>query len=250
MIDGLDGVGKGVVIDAIIDFEKSKERKIFDVNKWWDTDLNRSPARDFNPRLKDFFNEFMQYELLVTSEPTFAGIGRRIRNEYIKKNDRDYDPWLIAQAYALDRYELYTTTVIPARENGINIIQSRGVVTSLVYQGIDMVERGSKINTEDVLKIYGNEFTMKKENAPTLLLIPTVSDIDALEARLKGREKQDDSIFENMGFQRKIKPHYESENLRKLFNDIGTEVKYLDAGISLEYTKAEAVRIWKEHLGV
>src|SRR3989344_7252850 len=149
MIDGLDGIGKGTIIDAIKEFELENRRNLFDVNKWWGTDLNISPARDYNPRLTDFCSEYIKYGLLVTSEPTFSGIGRRIRNEYIKKNNRDYNPWLIAQAYALDRYELYTTTVIPARENEINILQSRGVVTSIVYQKIDIEERGATFGIDD-----------------------------------------------------------------------------------------------------
>ena len=80
MIDGLDGCGKGVAIDAIVKYEKSKGTKIFDANDWWGTDLSKEPLHDYNPRIEDL----KDMELLVSSEPTYAGVGRRIRNEYIK----------------------------------------------------------------------------------------------------------------------------------------------------------------------
>jgi len=248
MIGGLDGVGKGTANQAIMDFEKIRGRKIFDANVWWGTDLTREPLHDYNPREEDF----RDHDVITTSEPTYAGVGRRIRNEYIKKNGRNYDPRLIANAYALDRYELYTTTIIPARRSGLDIVQSRGIESSLTYQLLDIQERGDGGSVIDyILSLPGNRLAMTRANAPSLLLIPTVLEIDLLAKRLEARnEKDDDAIFENVAFQRKLKPLYESDWFRELFEDIGTEVRFIDAGVSIEHTKEQAVMVWKEHLGI
>lgn len=248
MICGLDGVGKGESIDAIAKLETDRGRIIFDVNIWWGTDLISLPLHDYNPRLDDF----KDHNLLITSEPTYAGIGRRIRTEYIRKNGRDYDPRLIAEAYALDRRELYQTTIIPARLSGIDILQSRGVVTSLVYQLLDIQERGGgKDIINEILDLPGNRLAMISAHAPTLLLIPTVENVDSLAERLRARtDKRDDAIFETVEFQRKLKGIYESVWLKELFENVGTKVVYIDAGISVEHTRSEAIRVWKEHLGL
>lgn len=248
MIDGLDGVGKGAAIYAIAEFEIARGRRLFDVNVWWGTNLDSNPTHDYNPREADFSG----HEVLVTSEPTYAGIGRRIRAEYIRKNGRDYDPRLIAEAYALDRKELYQTTVIPAREASIDVAQSRGVSTSLAYQLLDIGDRsgGSSI-LDEIMNLPGNRLSMEPANAPTLLLVPTVNDMDSLAERLRVRtDKRDEAIFEEVEFQRRLKEIYEAEWFRRLFEDIGTKVVYIDAGVSISHTRAEAVRTWREHLGL
>lgn len=247
MADGLDGVGKGEVIKAIADFEKSRNKNVFDVNEFWGVDLDKIPNNDFNPRLEDFKG----YDILITSEPTYAGIGRRVRAEYIKKNGRDYDPHVIANGYALDRFELYTTTIIPAREKGIDVIQSRGVITSLVYQLLDTKDRSSHgASLDELMNIPGNKFTLEKDNIPTLLIIPTVDDVDELVKRLDGRSKKDDAIYESINFQKRLKDSYTNSNLREIFESRGTIVRYIDAGISVESTRKQAVDLWKEHIGL
>jgi thymidylate kinase len=244
MIDGLDGVGKGEVIKAIVDYERSS-REVFDVNEFWGTNLEEPPKNNYNPHLFDFQGA----QLLVTSEPTFAGIGRFIRTEYIKNNGRDYPPRVIAEAYALDRYDLYTSTIIPALAEGIDIVQSRGVITSIVYQMLDSKLRSSiALELDEITKMSGNEVALKAENAPSLLIIPTVNDIDQLFERLAGRDKKDDAIFEKKEFQQQLKSVYESAWLKEMFESLGTEVRYLDAGVSVEHSRSEALRIWKEHL--
>ncbi len=247
MTDGLDGIGKGEIIKSIIEFEKSRNIKIFDLNEFWGNDLNKPPIHDYNPRLEDFND----YNLLVSSEPTFAGIGRRIRYEYIKNNGRSYDPHVIANAYALDRFELYTTTIIPARKKSINIIQSRGVITSLVYQLLDTKDRSSHgASLDELMNLPGNKLALNLENIPSLLIIPTVSNFEELSKRLELRSKKDDAIYENVNFQKRLKDYYESSSLKKLFENKGTIVKYIDAGVSVESTWQQAVDLWKEHIGL
>ncbi len=69
--------------------------------------------------------------------------------------------------------------------------------------------------------------------------------MDEVMRRLDGREKDDDCEFENLDFQLSIKPLYEGEQLRDIFSSRGTRVAYLDAGISVDSTKRQAVDLYR-----
>jgi hypothetical protein len=79
-----------------------------------------------------------------------------------------------------------------------------------------------------------------------LLIVPTINDPDECLKRLEGREKKDDAIFESLEFQLKFKPRYESGWFKSLFGDNGTRVVYIDAGVSVEFTASESLRMYKE----
>ena len=96
------------------------------------------------------------------------------------------------------------------------------------------------------MALEGNVLAL--ENAPDLLIIPTVADVDELARRLASRQKKDDAIFENVPFQKQLKQVYESNWFREIFESRGTVVKYLDAGISVEHSRSEAVRVLEEFL--
>jgi len=66
--------------------------------------------------------------------------------------------------------------------------------------------------------------------------------------RLEKRTKKDDAIFENKEFLKRAKIPYESDWLRKIFEDHGTQVTYLDAGISVEESRRQAIEIWKKFI--
>ena len=246
VVDGLDGVGKGVVLDAIVNYHKHYGRKVLDLQK---------PETGFwiKHRVHPTFTEdswgegsvipWDNFDVLVSAEPTFAGIGAAIRNEVIAKNGRDYSAHITADLYSLDRLVLYKKIILPALERGKTIIQSRSVSTSIVYQPMQKLLEGEQpLTIDDVLALEGNRFAL--EHAPDALIIPTVKDVDEVMRRLAGREKDDDCEFENPEFQRKIKPLYEGEILRDIFESRGTSVMYLDAGISIVESKRQAVEMY------
>jgi thymidylate kinase len=65
-----------------------------------------------------------------------------------------------AHAFALDRQILYNKFILPALKAGKTIIQERGVVSSLVYQPIQM----ENLTLRDLLNIDGNNIAIR--NAP------------------------------------------------------------------------------------
>ncbi len=231
MIDGLDGSGKGTVVNALRDHLEKDGKKIFDLREYWKT-TNDIPE----------LSEVMGYDVICSSEPTFSMIGKVIRDEIIKENSREYSGMSTAQAFALDREVLYRKLLIPARKAGKIIIQERGITTSLVYQPV----QNEKIQLKEILGLPGNQLAIR--NAPDMLLILRVEPRVVIE-RLRQREKKDNAIFENLFFQRKVQFRFESGWLNKLFTHHKSKVIYLDTNPpqTIRDTREKAIKIWKDH---
>ncbi len=204
VVDGLDGAGKGVVISALGSWASSRGLKVLDLRG----------AQDI-PEFKT-----LDADVILSAEPTFSLVGRAIREELIKNNGRDYSSKTVANAFALDREILFRRLVIPAIQAGKYVFQERGLVSSLVYQPVQ-----NKLSLKYLLDLPGNKLSV--ETAPNLLLILDVDPKVSMD-RLGLREKKDDSIFENLAFQKKIRRRYRSDWLKKLFESHGTRVVYLD----------------------
>jgi thymidylate kinase len=212
MVDGLDGSGKGVVVRAMKEQYTAAGKKVFDLNDFW-KEKNNIPEID----------EVLDYDVIISSEPTFGMIGKVIREEIIHVNshNRVYSGLSTAHAFALDREILYQKLIIPAIKKGKTVIQERGVVTSLVYQPV----QHEKLDLSTVMMLPGNKLALS--HAPDMLIITKVSP-ETVMHRLETREKKDHAIFENLLFQRKIEDRYESEWLRRLFEQRGSKVVYMD----------------------
>ena len=230
IIDGLDGIGKGVIIDAISKFGKGK---VFDLTEYW-----KKYGR--HPLLKELGGS----NVLITCEPTYEGVGKKIREEIIAKGS-EYSALETAKAYSENRLKLYNEIVLPFLDAGKDVIQSRSVCSSLVYQ---KVQGRGELGWSKLMELEGNKFALL--NAPNLLIIPTIKNPEKVMKRLAKRGKKDNCMFENLKFQLKLKPIYEGEELKDIFESRGTVVKYLDAGRSIEYTRQRALEIYREHYGI
>jgi len=231
MIDGLDGSGKGVIATALRQYEEKKGMRVLDLREYWET-------KSDIPEIE----EVKDYDVIISSEPTNAMIGKVIREEIIRKNQtRKYSGLATAHAFALDREILYKRLIVPALMQGKTVIQERGVITSLVYQPVQL----EQITLLDIIKIPGNTYALK--HAPSLLLI-TELDADVAMQRLKERKKQDDAIFEEVLFQRKIAARYKSEWLQKIFEKNQTVIEYVNTNPprTIEDTKKTAIEIWEK----
>ncbi len=245
VIAGLDGIGKGTIEKALIDYERELGNKVFDSVKF-SIENGRLPSLE----------EIGNCQVILTAEPTHCWIGKVIREEIIAKNGQNYSSEAQIQAYSLDRLVQMKSLVIPALINRKKIIQSRCFAETLNYQLLEAIKEGKNGDKvrQRVLEHEGNQLQLKY--CPSLLIIPTIKDIDELMKRIEDRKsegKDDNCVFENLEFQGKLKPLFEDEWLKKLFEDQGSIVKYLDAGISVEETKKQAIEIYnschhlKEH---
>ncbi len=246
VVDGLDGIGKSVIINAILDYLKNKGQQVLDLHEYWDAhgfhpDFDNQNNSHPNP----YYVDLNEYDVIYSSEPTHVGIGKVIRQEVVAQNGRSYYANLTAECYSTDRLVLYKRVILPALMAGKSVIQSRSVSTSIVYQPIQSeLQEEDSLSVKEVLALQGNKLAL--DNAPNLLIIPTVKDVKVLFDRLAQREKDDNCNFERLEFQSKIKPLFEGKKLKKIFEKRGTRVRYLDAGISVESTKKQAVDLYKQ----
>jgi thymidylate kinase len=236
VIDGIDGVGKGVFLSTLMEEAKKQNLRIFDVHDFWE-------QNNFHPDPNDIIGN---YDVVITSEPTFVAIGKVIREEMITKNNRNYSPEAVAQAYALDRKILYQQFILPLLEAGIDVFQSRSFSTSIIYQRQSALDEGRQFTMQEIMSIPGNAFCAK--HPMDFLLIPTIPNAKEALKRAEAREKDDNCEFENLDFQLKVKEHYESEEFQNFFKNLGVKLIYLDAGKTIEFSKQQAREFYQEFL--
>ncbi|MBT3323517.1 thymidylate kinase [archaeon] len=248
IVDGLDGIGKGVVMDSIVEYLRAKGMRVFDINEYWQENHEHPEFEHsfIGDKTNPHYIPLSSFDVVVSSEPTYVGIGRAIRSEIISKNNRKYSPLFTAEMYAADRLLWYQRGILPMLKAGKIIIQSRGVITSLVYQSMQAKDTDQYLPMDHIAALHGNKLTL--DFAPDLIIIPTIEDVGEIIKRLEGREKDDNAIFESLRFQEMIKPSYESTELRTFFEKHGTKVEYLDAGISIEETIRQAVGLYHKNI--
>ncbi len=243
VIDGLDGIGKGTAISAIIDFLLSQNKRVLDLDKYW---IDKHFHPDFENPNSPYFVDINSFDFIVSSEPTYCGIGMAIRDEVISKNSRKYSARFTADCYSLDREILYKRVLLPALELGKIVIQSRSVSTSIAYQSLQAKESNESLGVDQIMALDGNSFTLLYPFG--LFIIPTIKDVSSLMERLSSREKKDDCSFENIDFQLKLKEIYESTWFRDVFESRGVKIEYIDASISIEETKKQALDVFRKYL--
>lgn len=243
MTCAIDGAGKGAVYDAVKEWSAENGIPTFDSVEYW-------KHHNHIPSLDEVNDLVPGVGCLLVAEPTYAWIGKVIREEIIKKDaKRPYTALSTAHAYALDRDTLYKRMVLDALESGIVVFSDRGVVTSLVYQPVqaEMYDGYSReYFTGVVLGLPGNQ--QQLDNMPGTLILPQV-DADLAMDRIEQRtDKQDNVRFENRPFQREIAKVYGGEQLRGFYEGHGTKVVYLTQGATREDTKAKARAIWEQNI--
>ncbi len=244
VVDGLDGVGKGVFLNEFVRCAKADGKRVFDVNEFW-------RKNDAHPELSTIIGK---YDVLLTSEPTFMGVGKLIREELTGKKaseeGRIYSPETELEAFALDRRILYEQLVLPALEQGIDVYQARSFSSSLTYQLQRLFDKGEQRTAGElislILAIPGNNYCYS--HPMDFLVVPTIVDVHEAVQRAQLREKQDDSVFENLNFQLKVKKHFESLDFKNVFGKIGVPITYLDAGKTIKYSKEQAKDFYQQHL--
>lgn len=227
MIDGIDGSGKSTVVQIWKDYLAEQGNAIFDLKHFWQTN-GKYPE----------LHEMKNYDFIFSCEPTFANMGKVIREELIK-NGAGYPPRAIVEAFSLDRLILYKKIIIPLLKNGKVVIQDRGVSTSLCYQSLQNPE----FTFAKIAEFPGNQLAL--ENRPDYLIIAKIPADKAL-ARLHERsEKKDDAVFEKLDFQTKAAAIFYSEEYQKLFTERGSQVRYLNTDAKIDIMKQEAIALFK-----
>ncbi|MFT4309639.1 MAG: dTMP kinase [Candidatus Woesearchaeota archaeon] len=235
VVDGLDGIGKGAIVNEIAEFFKNK--RILDLHDYWVINNDHPDFVLGNNNMNHV--PLDSFDIILSSEPTYVGIGSVVRDEITAENAREYSAYFTASQFSADREVLYKRVHIPALTAGKTIVQSRCVASSIVYQ--TMQGDDGSVSIDDILDFSGNKLAL--QYSPDLLIIPTINNPEELMKRLELRHKKDNSVFEKLEFQLKLKPFYESDFLRDVFESRSTKVMYLDASVSENYTREQARNI-------
>ena len=226
IIDGIDGSGKGTVVDAYELYFRKKKKKILDLKVYWKRNHILPEPRDLKP-----------YDVIISCEPTFSLVGLAIRDEIVRHNERTYSAAATAQAFALDRFILYKRIIVPALNAGKIVIQERGMTTSMIYQPIQK----EPLPLKKILQLEGNQLALKY--APLALIITLLDPKEAIK-RLKNRKKkQDFAIFEKVLFLKKAQLRFKAEWFKVMFKRRGTKVIYLETGGTKQQTRNKALAI-------
>ncbi len=227
IFEGIDGSGKRTLAEAFANELAKRGHRVFDLTEWCQRE-HRIPDAD---EIKD--------NIILSGEPTFASVGRAVRDELIRKG-QGYDAVSISHGYALDRMILYKKLILPALVAGKYVVQERGVPSSMVYQPLQK----NPLSLDEIIAIPGNKFTI--DNAPAHIVIakvPAKTCMDRLNARVG---KDDNAIFEKESFLSKAAERYESDWFKKFWEERGTKVHYFDASVSIKEAKAAAARLANE----
>jgi len=232
MLDGIDGSGKGTITEAWKNFLLSKNKTIFDLKKYWQEN-NKYPEID----------KIKNYDFIFSCEPTYTGIGKVIREELIK-NGTNYPEITVTQSFSLDRIVYYKKIVLPLLKLNKNIIQDRGVATSLAYHPIH-----DPISTiQSVAELPGNRPAM--DNLPDHLILMDIKANEA-QARLGGRtDKQDNAVFEKNKLQEKINKNYHSEEFKNIFKKQSTQIHWLNGSQKIDIMKQEGINLLNNILNI
>jgi len=230
IIDGIDGSGKSTIINTWANVLQTQGKKIFHLKNYW-LEHHTHPSSD----------EIIDYDVIISAEPTHVWIGSAIRNELIQ-NDRNYSAYAIADAFALDRLILYKRLILPLREAGKIIIQDRSVSTSLCYQSIQK----NPLTQEEIARREGNAFALS--HAPDHFIIADVSIENALMRLGERSNKQDNAIFEKKDFLEKARTIFLDKTFQNYFTQHNANVHILDCNPSIDIVSKNATKLLFELL--
>lgn len=231
IIDGIDGSGKGIIVQTLAELAKRKKLRVLNLKEYCKK-FHHFPEID----------TVRKYDVLISCEPTYALVGKALREEIIRENTRLYSALSTAMAFALDREILYRRVIIPALAEGKIIFQERGVTTSLIYQPV----QAEPLGLQKIMTLPGNALTLRYR--PHLLIITKLSPEIAIQRLRQRLDKQDVSIFEKLNFLKRVNRRFQSSWFRNLFIKKGTKVVYLDTGKTLRDTKQKTLQIWTKFL--
>lgn len=223
VVDGIDGSGKGAVVDHL-------GRKLRRLGPVFDT-------RAYEQRTKTFptVREWGKAAVILSAEPTFAHVGRLLR-DYLIRNGTRATPRVIAEAFAEDRLLHYRQVVLPALAQGIHVIQERSVTSSLIYNPLSH----PSVTRQWTQKLPGNAFALA--HAPDLVLLMDVDPAAAAQRR-HARLKKDGSFYESLAFLRRVRRAFGASWFRTLLRQRGSMVVDIDAGRTLREVLVDVDRI-------
>ena len=223
VIEGIDGIGKGVALEGIGEAALERGLRVFDLHDEW--------KRGVHPGLDVISAN--SYDVLITAEPRYIGIGADVRwhlHNGLSSAAR------MAHLFSEDRYEHLVSAVHPALDAGRIVVQSRTFLSTLVYQLRQARIEDSDLSIDTILSHAGSE--LARSRPPRHVLIGSVPDVSVLEERFASAHRERPDAYENLAFQASISPRYEDSELLEPLSD--SRISYFDAAVSIDHTKRSA----------
>lgn len=232
-IDGIDGSGKSTLLNAARAWAEERGLRVVDTVAW-----SRENGR--HPTLEDVGDA----DVLLTAEPTHAGIGKEIREEIIR-TDTPYDARFAAEAFALDRGVQYTRLILPflnARSGRI-VIQDRGLLSSLAYQPLQSETDGSesRVDIPWLLTLEGNRIALSFP--PDSFIFLDINPAIAKKRLANRAEKVDNHVYDASSFQIALAKRFRSEDVTEPFTSRGTRLLVMDGSKTREALAEEMRQI-------
>lgn len=225
IVDGIDGSGKGTIVQALVERRRRAGERVFDLRAF-----TREERRFPEPA------ELDGYAVLVTGEPTYAWVGAAIREELVRTSSRTYSAVRTAEAFALDRLLHYRRVLLPALERGMDVYAERSVTSTLVYQ---LVQDGGGALTLDALcALEGNRLAL--ETPPNCFLLLDVDPSRALRRLELRTDKQDEAIFERLTTLERLHAQFRAPAFRSLLARHHWMITEVDANGAVEDAVASA----------
>jgi dTMP kinase len=141
------------------------------------------------------------YAVRYTREPGGSAIAEQIRNVILDPQNTAMDARTEALLYAASRRQHLVEKVLPALEEGINVISDRFVDSSLAYQG-----KGRQIGIEEVYAI--NQFAIEGRMPEKTIYLDVDPEV-GLERIQKGRTYLDRLDQESIEFHNRVNEGYQ-----------------------------------------
>ncbi|TAL18993.1 hypothetical protein EPN90_05020 [Patescibacteria group bacterium] len=219
IIDGIDGSGKGVIVECLAAALREQGRDVFDARAAMRREGRVPGAEDIGGA-----------DAVVTTEPAYAWAGLALREELLR--NPAYDPLTVAQAFAVDREIHYRRVILPSSAADKLIISERGISGSLAYQVV------AGIPEEKILALPGNRLAL--ENPPDLLVLAQLDAETALKRLAARAGKDDGSYYERRPFLEELAVRYRDPAFREIFQSRGTRVIEISTEGTLADTEARA----------
>ena len=245
MCEGIDGSGKGTSEKEFLKLLKAAEYNIFNQEEYEKT------TNKFAPNQPEF--DITDFDAFYLTEPNYVNVGAKIRKEIIVP-ESTYNAEQTLEAYSKYREIHYQKLIIPIIQYAkaskphkpIIIVQSRGAMSSEIYQGTQAENEGTNLTIEKIMKYEGNRLSI--EHNPHFLILADPRTVEITQNRLKNRTKQDGTTFEKSGFQKQIITKYPLSKILEMYEAAGTTRISLDTSTTIQYTQQQINEFWKEHV--
>lgn len=215
MVEGIDGTGKGYIVDTIVNLLMKKGLTVYDLRKK-EGELSYLPL----------FEELCEFEVFVYKEPPDFGIGKDLRLEILRRGKEEYNARTHAYAFSVSREVLYKRLVIPALKNLKLVVAERGFISSIVYQPLfsQFLKDDEILSPDFVLSLEGNKIAI--QNPPNLVLVADC-DVNTALDRITERDRDNKSLFETREMLEKSREIYLGKQKFKIWGKEQTLEQFL-----------------------